>query len=101
MVTVLGPTKRRVSIWAKMELDWPARTTACGAVAVVQPQETRTPVMRTSWPVLLVKRYEWVTVGPRGTGPKSWPRPSNIASAQVAAGAAVAKVRPATAAKQN
>jgi len=57
MVTVFGPTNRVVSIWAMTTLDWPGARTPCNAVALVHPQETRTPVMRTVWPVLLVSRY--------------------------------------------
>src|SRR5947209_8192637 len=85
MVTVFGPVKRVVSIWATTAVDWPGATTPCIAVALVQPQETRTLVIRTAWPVLLVRRYEWVNIGPRGTLPKSRASSSNIPSAQVAA----------------
>src|SRR5947208_10233204 len=73
----------------------------CSAVAVTQPHDTRTLVMRIVELVLFVRRYEWVSVGPTGTPPKSWLSLSNIPSAQDAAGAGRAITTPATAARQN
>src|SRR5438093_330130 len=101
MVTVLDPTKRVVSIWAYTAEVCPGPMTPCSAVAVTQPHETRTWVMRTAELVLLVRRYEWVSVGPTGTPPKSWLSFSNNPSAHVAAGAGRARTTPATAARQN
>src|SRR5262245_26395379 len=101
MVTVLGPTNRRVSIWASTTVDWPGASLPVRAVAVTHPQETRTLAMCTDWPVLLVRRYGWVSIGPRGTEPKSRTNSSNMPSAQVAAGAGAGSTRPTTAVRQN
>src|SRR5438874_921793 len=101
MVTVLDPTKRVVSICAYTAEDCPGGITPCKAVAVTQPHDTRTLVMRSVELVLLVRRYEWVSVGLTGTPPKSWLCFSNNPSAHVAAGAGRARTTPATAARQN
>src|SRR5205814_10127682 len=101
MVTVLDPTKRVVSICAYTAEDCPGGITPCKAVAVTQPHDTRTLVMRSVELVLLVRRYEWVSVGPTGTPPKSWLCFSNNPSAHVAAGAGRVNTTPATAARQN
>src|SRR5579883_2069436 len=71
-----------------MEEVWPGATSACVADADTQPHDTRTPAMWTGWPVVLVKRNEWVSVGPRGTEPKSRDNSSNMPSAHEPAEAA-------------
>src|SRR5262249_14045252 len=66
------------------------------AEAVTQPQETRTLAMLTGVRVLLTRRNGWVSVGPRGTEPKSFDSSSNRESAHVAAGAEPTAHRPTT-----
>src|SRR5579883_3554606 len=58
---------------------WPLRATA-----LTQPHETRTLAMLTGPRVLLTTRNVWVSVGPRGTEPKSLENSSKSASAHVA-----------------
>src|SRR5690348_15287108 len=58
---------------------WPLRATA-----LTQPHETRTLEMLTGPRVLLTTRKGCVSIGPRGTEPKSLENSSNKASAQVA-----------------
>src|SRR5262245_31251435 len=94
MVTLLDPLKRVVSIWAWMAVDWPGASSAWKALAVTQPHETRMLAMWTVEPVLLVMRNRCVSVGPRGTEPKSLLRSSNRPSAHEAADAGVAAKRP-------
>src|SRR5215831_7383719 len=95
MVTVLAPEKRRVSIWATTAVSSPGARVPLRAVAVTQPQETRTLAMETVVLVLLTRRKGCCSVGPRGTEPKSLDRSSNMASAHVAALAGPARLRPA------
>src|SRR5437763_15907357 len=89
MVTVLGPTNRRVSIWAVSTVDWPGGITAVGIEATVQPQETRRLCTFTVLSVLFVRRNGCDSIDPCGTVPKSRCSSSNRPSAQPAdAGAA-------------
>src|SRR5207248_9274469 len=66
----------RFLAWAK---------TVCSARAVVQLQPERTLPICTVELVLLTMRKGWVSVGPRGTLPKSRDTSSNNDSAQLAA----------------
>src|SRR5437660_2144503 len=94
MVTVLTPVKRRVSICAKTTVSSPGARVPLRAVAVVQPHDTRTPDMLTGALVLLTRRNGWVSIGPRGTEPKSLFNSSNRPSAQELALTEPAKHRP-------
>src|SRR5947207_14864468 len=63
----------------------PAAMLVCRALAVVQPQETRTLLTCSVEPVLLTSRKGWTATVPCGTAPKSFVSSSNIASAHGAA----------------
>src|SRR5437870_3656642 len=67
-----------------MAVSWPGARSCCSAWAEVQPQETRTEAMCTRWLVLLTRRNGCVSVGPRGTDPKSRESSSKSASAHEA-----------------
>src|SRR5436305_2730065 len=95
MVTLLTPVKRVVSIRATTAVSSPGLRYERRAVALVQPQETRTLLMLTGPPVLLTTRKGWTKVGPRGTEPKSLLSSSKRPSAQEAAAAGPAAHRPA------
>src|SRR5918912_540551 len=93
MVTLLTPVKRVLSRRARTKVDSPGLRKGGATEALTQPQDTRRPEMLTGPPVLLTTRKGWVSVGPRGTDPKSLESSSNSASAQVAAGAVPAAQR--------
>src|SRR5438045_293962 len=95
MVTVRGPMKRLVSIRARMAASSPGWRKFFVADALTQPHETRTPEMLIGRWLLFVSRNGWTRVGPWGTDPKSLDSSSNIASAQVVAGAGAAVTAPA------
>src|SRR3954453_18772748 len=100
MVTLRTPGNRVVSMRATTAVASPGARSVLRAVAVVQPHETRTLLIRTGPRVLLVTRKGWVRAGPRGTDPKSRDNSSNSASAQVPAAAGAAATRPARTTRQ-
>src|SRR5439155_23973301 len=65
-----------------MAVDWPGAKLVCRALALTQPQETRTLEMCTGVPVLLVIENRWERAGPGGTAPNSLESSVNMASAQ-------------------
>src|SRR5579871_4519407 len=67
-----------------MVVDSPGSRCPFNATALTQPHETRTLAMLTAPRVLLTTRKGWLSIGPRGTEPKSLENSSNKASAQVA-----------------
>src|SRR5262245_28093378 len=95
MVTVFDPVNRVVSIWASIAVSSPGLRNVLRGLAVTQPHETRTLEMLTGCLVLLTTRNWCLSIGPRGTEPKSLLNSSKRPSAQVAAGAAPAIPRPA------
>src|SRR5262249_15545076 len=96
MVTFLSRWNRPVSIWAIMAVDCPGARVFWRGQAVTQPQDTRTVLMVTGTPVLLVRRKGWTRSGPFGTEPKSRLTLSNMASAHEAARVGPAVHRPTT-----
>src|SRR5437899_1553675 len=96
MVTDLGPMKRVVSIWARIKVSSPGLRKVRGrALALTQPQETRTLEMLTDPRVLLTTRKSCLWAGPRGTEPKSLDSSLKSPSAHVAAPAEPAAQMPA------
>src|SRR5438874_4028978 len=101
MVTALVPKNRRVSMYAWMAVECPGARFVSTALAVTQPQDTRTPEMCTGLLVLLVRRNRCETVGPRGTEPKSLESSVNMASAQEPAHTGAARHNPAPSTRLN